>query len=824
MPAFRHVIFLVLFLCGLTLAQAPNYNLPPDAQKIVDKARDGKALTPKEMAQLKAAMEKLAAQAAKGVPTPKPPAGKPGRKADDDDPGIKCSIRVGYTLRREEPREGSDCKNEKTVTWTQITESRGTMVAKGRLSRFHPGGGMGEEMIQIALDGPAQAYGGTTITGGDEGGKKGDKARTNWNVGKMQGFLVFRSFPSRGDRMTGEFNFQPEGTAEAWSKPECEPDEQKGASHSFESIGMVGHFLPSMAKEQFAMMTNPATYEAARAMAKKFGHPVPAMPADMKAQMMGAGPKAFQEWKEKHLGDWSISLKEFKSGFDSNKPFRVTGRSQGSVKIPEGGTVQGNLAITITVGEVPPLEVVVRPQKYESWMPEGGADEKTVGNTLGVEAYLLTDSGGLPPLNIKAKSFKFELSDVSKEPGVCLNQPLQNATRDADLKFEAMKNPGSELPDEKTVITKGPDIVGTAVISCYDWGAFGKLKVTAELEDGQKLTGYLAGQKGTTEILLPKRAKDSKIADAFRKNTQAKDDSDDDEQPGNTNKGDGLTFFEEYRGLMAKGQHLRLKLDRKEVIVENTIGQLIAGGLGLFERTANIDIVGVKPGELSSDPTDHKKDRLVNINSETGKRGDQHGLRITEGPTNPSVPGRAFHYDDPTGAKQTPMKSPAECKEVRLKDQHMFDLRDPSVLPVSRNALQDTMDWVVAHELAHGVGVQHHGKNPGLIDITVGAGLGQEVIDANGQQMTLPAMLQGEVGIPGGDAGGDVDCIMTYNGIYDWIRVPGGGQITYYKIGSVPHGTHFCVSKAGTGRNAGGKLFGNASVGECLKQFQVRDW
>lgn len=823
---FRPFVLCALSVLICVSVDAQSWQLPPDAQKIVEKAKLGKPLTPKEMARLKQALEAAQKQAlqnaAKGA-TPSTPKNTPGAK--DGDPRLKCTVIVDYNLKLEKPQEGQTCDGKRTEKWTQITRINGGFSTKGQLRRFQPGGLQGDETILIGLDGGAQGSGMTTATGG--GLHKADTAGTSWTMGKVQGVLTLRAFPSRGDRMTGEFGFQPTINGRAWAKDGCTGEESKETFDVPEPVGAVNNFLPSYAKEQFDTKSNIDYVAQAQAMAKKFGYKVPPLSAQQKAQMAQMA-QGWKKWNDERLCDWGISRDAFRKGFVSGQPFRVTGTGQGTKKLQDGTKISGRLSLTVLVGEVPEVELVVKPQNYQTWRPQGGANEKTPGNHLGIEAAILTKDGKAPPALIKAKEWKFELVEVSQEPGVCLNWPQQNATTDADLQFLAANNPGKTIQDPKTLLHTKPDNSVSCVLSSFDWGAWGKLKVTAKLEDGDELVGYLAGQKGTTEILLPKRDKDSKIAEAWKKKAFAKnapdDQSDDETSPGNTNNGDGLTFYEEYRGLMAKGQHKSLDPSRKEIIVENAFGNLPDAAFKLFESASQILPVQVAPGELNDTP---RYDRQVNTNSQNAKRGNQYGLRLATGANNQGVYGKAIHVDDPSGAKDIPMKSPIECFELRLDATAVAALQDPTVLPVSRRQLQEMMRWNIAHEMAHGIAVQHHGLHHFNVNVKLGTGSTHEAYDEKGNLIAKPQtglVLTGEAGEAGGDASGDVACIMTYNGLYDWIKVPGGGTVSYYKIGTLPYGTIFCTSNVGTGRNANGKLFGNATAGNCLKQFQVRDW
>jgi hypothetical protein len=140
------------------------------------------------------------------------------------------------------------------------------------------------------------------------------------------------------------------------------------------------------------------------------------------------------------------------------------------------------------------------------------------------------------------------------------------------------------------------------------------------------------------------------------------------------------------------------------------------------------------------------------------------------------------------------------------------------------------MEPTIAHELAHGVGVQHHGKNQAYLKHTIQSyHTSTQVFDEKGQPITTRPLdiEKNSVGFPQGDASGDVNCLMCYNALYSW-RLDTPTSSIFYKVASLPPGNTFCSSPRGTGRNANGQCFGDAdaaaNMGNCLKQFKVRDW
>jgi hypothetical protein len=223
------------------------------------------------------------------------------------------------------------------------------------------------------------------------------------------------------------------------------------------------------------------------------------------------------------------------------------------------------------------LSLVVRIPGYDKWIPDGGPDGATAGNELSVQAELIGKNGQPPPQQVKR--FQFELLNTSRQPGNCLNWPVISvpdpAAEPFDLRFDPARNPGTAFTSgslQAIATTGAPSLKGGCVVSCYDWGAWSELRVSAELTDGRKVVGHLEGSPGLLQIPLPKRTAGSRIADAWKaaQKIDKPDDWDGDATPaGPAVPGDGLTLFEEYRGVHEKqtGKHVRLDPNVMELFV-----------------------------------------------------------------------------------------------------------------------------------------------------------------------------------------------------------------------------------------------------------------
>lgn len=138
---------------------------------------------------------------------------------------------------------------------------------------------------------------------------------------------------------------------------------------------------------------------------------------------------------------------------------------------------------------------------------------------------------------------------------------------------------------------------------------------------------------------------------------------------------------------------------------------------------------------------------------------------------------------------------------------------------------QAFLDWAIAHELAHGCNVWHHGQSNYEV-LAVGL---TPLPDGSGGQPLAPE--EALVAAIGGQHSGAMTCIMRYiseakyyesdGGPYFW-RDPNGkiktGQV--YDVDSP--GTTLCEAK-GADRDGVPPKVGPADKGECRTQLNVND-
>ena len=212
------------------------------------------------------------------------------------------------------------------------------------------------------------------------------------------------------------------------------------------------------------------------------------------------------------------------------------------------------------------VELIVTPEKYDTWLPEPGINELTVGSVMNISLKLQKRGGG--PTTKKAKAFELHFFNTSKEPGITINFPVDPDKDKSmpDLRFLVQPNAEIDTGFQSLKINcPGGCQSAIAKIGSYDGGGWTTLKVEAILKDDDtRIQGRLLVPNGDIDIRIPKREPNSKIAEKWLKENGNPDEMDDDEvSKGNSNDGDGLTAYEEYRGVVAEGKFKRLKSNQK---------------------------------------------------------------------------------------------------------------------------------------------------------------------------------------------------------------------------------------------------------------------
>ncbi len=502
----------------------------------------------------------------------------------------------------------------------------------------------------------------------------------------------------------------------------------------------------------------------------------------------------------------------------------------------------------------PDVECIVEIDGYETWLPRAVVGAPTTpGSRLLVKATLKPKptSAKFTP---RASRFRFELDDTSREPGIAMNYPrfgadggrVPDKDPNPDLKLNLLGAAG-ELTAEDQKANVKPDLeasgfdIARIAIESYDFGAWTNLRVICEVDDGREVPGILKLPKGpTADIKIPKRSDGSKIADVWREKYKLgpNDAEDADKDPiGDGNPGDGFSNYEEYRGFVIKGMHKRTDPNTKDLFIRNRIGDAAIPGLNLFQSLTHLAVhFELRDSEIP-------ESRIININrtnaSPRSSQEAQHGLVLVY------IAGGDTSGADIRG--DSAAWRPKNVEAVRI---------------VGSLAHGDhvELDSTIAHELAHSIGVHHHGETdigrvawgrvvrtvdgkkiawfeerivihdqgayrvsgfPGT-RIRIFTSPTTELLPDTAELFGHPQLMW--VGVYGGQHSGSDQCIMRYDCSQAYV-LPDRLRDRFISPGE-PTGMGLCHSAIGEGINAPEPKpprYGDASVGDCAHAFAVRD-
>ncbi|HSI71971.1 MAG TPA: hypothetical protein VK934_02245 [Fimbriimonas sp.] len=447
----------------------------------------------------------------------------------------------------------------------------------------------------------------------------------------------------------------------------------------------------------------------------------------------------------------------------------------------------------------------------KSWLPE---TDKKVRITVKCEKGSMSE-------------IKYTLYDVSTYKG---DDGVEGTSLGPDLAFD--KNSGYKITQQGAkewlaTNTTAYDRTAAIDIIASDTAASGKVKVEAKV-NGKWVKAKL--RNGEEFVQLPHDKNDNDIGDAWEEKEGIFGKNygpswDDDELSGNANIGDGLSLFDEYRGVTLRdGTFTRLSPNVQELMVQNQIGQPAASGIDLFTKLTKVRAVDVGFRGLGLG-------RLA-IKNQTSHSNQQYGVRL--------VKDSCSKYSASTAGVTLPRNAPKTSpKDVTAVVVETILVTQPTH-PAWKGTGMQQLAATVAHELGHCVAILHHGdKAPARYPKQFAPGKTPHAFNLKGQDLcdytlegakrpvpaTFSLQADDEVGMPEGQSSGDVECLMAYTGLYDWCYILGTSSQaeTMLQAPGFRSPTRICTSNLGTGSNAGGKLFGNALRGKCLNQIKVKD-
>ncbi|HET6766639.1 MAG TPA: hypothetical protein VFH08_04550 [Chitinophagaceae bacterium] len=471
------------------------------------------------------------------------------------------------------------------------------------------------------------------------------------------------------------------------------------------------------------------------------------------------------------------------------------------------------------------IELIIKPVEYDTWLPEPGKDEKTKGNTMTVQLVLQGKNG--KPLSQRPSFFRIRLENTSREPGITINYPIKPLSPSPpDLQLEDALAMDHDKEHQYMQIQSYLLPTATFRVNSFDGGGYSTLTATAVLEDGSVITGHLFTSSGTAEISIPKR-NGSFIGEAWLKENNNPGDKDDKEiSTGNNYNGDGLTAYEEYRGVISRGMFLRLDPQKKElgIYVNSSEQGFFEDGIELFEKASHLTAVWFEDMEIDL------SERRLNKNAKSAHDYDQYVLWLFQSiiPGNKAI-GKAYGGPGPPNKTYSVV---IDAVMANREYQYWSNCaRGMGVkLPFT---LQDLIAKTIAHELGHGVNCWHHGPTNKVTANAAREIVEKEakkylIINHDGTEITDHSFpLVGYVGGKNNLESGDLSCYMIYQPFYQWSLTVKNNLPAFLMTPLLPLSHEFCTSKYGTGINEEMKgendFFGDAKWGNCLAQIKLKE-
>ena len=341
---------------------------------------------------------------------------------------------------------------------------------------------------------------------------------------------------------------------------------------------------------------------------------------------------------------WEFNPKELGLLTPSNQPTPVDDNQGRDYSVE--GSLEVSYTITYTRYPVELELVIIPPEDYQEWMPEADENPKSRGNSI--EFYVELQNKTHPGQHLLEQEvkFEFELVDTSREAGVCLNYPSQDkAQKTYDLRI----SPDSGLivsKDGQSAHTENYERAAVVLIDSFDWGAYGRLQVTATTRDGQTLVGYLEHNEAQKEVTIPLDQNNNHIADCWEKDHNLYDQSlppDWDESPKPEKQkanGDGFSLFEKYRGFWTTVAgtdaffHERLNPNWKYLFIYDPDGIVEKMETSphtrklRFSTFSQLRLRFIDDQHWTGSGSSSEGKRIVNFNGGYGHATDQHAVHV----------------------------------------------------------------------------------------------------------------------------------------------------------------------------------------------------
>ena len=224
--------------------------------------------------------------------------------------------------------------------------------------------------------------------------------------------------------------------------------------------------------------------------------------------------------------------------------------------------------------------------KYKKWLPEG-PDPKVAGTTgdsvlFGVYYKDKNKPNEKITIGIRQVRYFFKFKEISNVPGYAMNYPSEKIDKKADLQLgKTGEEPDTSKEVTDFIITTEDNPSMQVKVESFDYGAFGKLRAFVTLITGEVLEATDPNSKNSF-VTIPYCSKEnSAIADSWKESEKATGqlDTDDDENKdklgNNKFRGDGYSLYEEYRGFIENGKHIRTSALKKDVMVCDKVREML---------------------------------------------------------------------------------------------------------------------------------------------------------------------------------------------------------------------------------------------------------
>ena len=335
------------------------------------------------------------------------------------------------------------------------------------------------------------------------------------------------------------------------------------------------------------------------------------------------------------------------------------------------------------------------------WEPKGGDKDNEVPVAI---AAIPSEAKG---------TFTADLYDHSNEPGYCLNMPVvlpttgeDSATwKDLRIQIDASCWTVSGDQDQSGVYS-GPEVnsVDVPVIST-DYGSWGKIKGYYCYSGDIKVRAWDINELTRNYANIPLDENGNHVPDIVEQDSYAALDEED-------TKGDGFTGYEEWRGFIVNGAHVRTDAGVKRdlfIYDENSLG------FGYYPTASGIVCHSIKDTEWTgigssivpaNSPNGTKPKRLMSINRGTVPNPapkDQFGLHLKDGLAPGSTAGGYAQRENGTSG---------------------FSVKNTITVWVNKNGINSAyspangfpIDYAgayvqrtITHEIGHATHVEHHG-------------------------------------------------------------------------------------------------------------------